>query len=186
MIGAAYHLIAGFWRVPSFRRGLIVLIAAGAAVLAIRNEGLAPAEAEFASLRADAIAHQTWLDDIATRQALDEDFRRLNAQLDSMTRRFAASVERSELVERVAAMSARAGTRIIHGANSFGLARNGVVPVLQDITVEGSYSQVRDFIGELAVIETLTLIRNAELTANAEGTLVRAQLRLVTYNGDWP
>lgn len=183
MHGFFAHM-AGYWRVPALRRGLILAIAAAAALIVVRSEWLLPARAELAQLKADAIALQTRLDDAAARRALSGDFRRLTAELDALDARFSASVERSELVERMATMSARAGTRIIHGANSFGAEKDGVVPVLQDLTIEGSYPQIRDFIGELARVETLTLPRSVEFSANAEGTLVRAKFRLVTYSGE--
>ncbi len=176
--------LAGYFRVPGLRRGLILFVAACAALALVHTQGLTPARNELAQLKFDAIGLQTRLDDAATRTALQGDFDRLSAELTTLNARFTASVERSELVERIAAMSARSGTRIIHGSNSFGTQQNGIVPVLQDLTVEGSYPQLRAFIGELADIETLTLPRSVEFSANAEGTLVRAKFRLVTYAGE--
>lgn len=88
----------------------------------------------------------------------------------------------AELEERLGAVSAAAGTRVIHGANSFGEPRAGVVPVLQDLTVEGSYAEVRDVLARVSRMETLTLLDAVEMSANPDGTLVRARLRLVTLS----
>ena len=93
-------------------------------------------------------------------------------------------MDRSGVVERLTALSASSGTRIIHGASTFGRPRGEVIPVEQDLTIEGAYSAVSRFMSGLQDLESLTLLRSVELTSNPDGTLVRAKIKLVTLSAE--
>ena len=57
-----------------------------------------------------------------------------------------------------------------------------MVPVEQDLTIEGSYVALARFFVGLEALETLTLLRSTEFAANPDGSLVRAKIKLVTLN----
>ena len=84
------------------------------------------------------------------------------------------------MVELFAAISNKSGTRIIHGANQLGPAKDGATQVLQELTVEGAYADLRAFLAEIAQLETLTVLVAADFSSNIDGSLVRAKLRLTT------
>ena len=182
-MAGAINTLRGCWRIPAIRRGISLTLLASFCLYVVQGSVLAPAQARLAQYKADAIAVQTRLDNLASRVAMAGDFDRLSAERDALRARFQAGVERSDLVEQFAAMSASSGTRIIHGSNSFGQPLYGVTPLKQDLTVEGSYAQIRAFLQALSQAPTLTLPVSVEFTANDEGTLVRARISLVTYAG---
>ena len=176
-----FFIFGGYWRIPVVRRGLMALVLLLATLYLINSYAYRPAQIRFQALKAQAVSLQSELADLEIRSDLVVQFAALTAQTADVQRRFEADVDRSGIVERMARMSANAGTRIIHGSNNFGQARQGVVPVLQDLTLEGSYGQIREFISQLSGIETLTILRAIEMTSNPDGTLVRAKIKLITF-----
>ena len=169
-------------RVPAIRAGAVALALALAGLAVVWPLLLIPAEREHRAQRDRAAGLSRVLSELGERQALAERHRALGAEADALERRLGADVDRSALVERMSAISTAAGTRVIHGANSFGDDRAGVTPVLQDLTVEGSYAQVRDFLARVSALETLTLLMSAEMSANPDGTLVRGRMRYMTLS----
>ena len=167
-------------RVPAIRAGLLTLALALAGLAVVWPLLLLPAERAHAEGRARAAGLARVLTELEGRQALAERHAALAEEARRVEARLGADVDRSALVERMAAISAAAGTRVIHGANSFGEERAGVTPVLQDLTVEGGYAQIRDVLARVSAMETLTLLEAVEMSANPDGTLVRARMRFVT------
>jgi hypothetical protein len=175
-------LLAGHLRIPAIRAGLLVLAVALLGLAVVWPLLLRPAESEHATQRERAAGLSRALTELREREAQAERHARLAAQAEALEARLRAPVDRSALVERMSALSAAAGTRVVHGANRFGEERAGLTPVVQDLTVEGSYAQVRDFLGRVAAMETLTLLDSVEMSANPDGTLVRARARFVTLS----
>lgn len=176
--------LSAYLRVPFVRRGALLLVVLAACLALVQTMWRAPLaqeyaarKAQFATLQTEAAQLRLRIDSISTYDAR-------RAQLERVAERFQAPVDRSGVVERLTALSSRAGTRIIHGANSFGRARGTVVPVEQDLTIEGNYRAVSRFLTDLQTLDTLTLLRQAELTSNPDGTLVRAQIKLVTLSAE--
>ena len=177
-------VLASHLRVPVVRAGAVALALALAGLGAVWPLLLVPAEREHEAQRDRAAGLSQVLSELRDRRALAERFAALSAEAHAIERRLGADVDRSALVERMSAISAAAGTRVIHGANSFGDERAGLVPVVQDLTVEGSYAQVRDFLARVSALETLTLLMSAEMSANPDGTLVRGRMRYMTLSED--
>lgn len=176
------RIVAPYLRVPSIRQGVFVILLL-ASVLAVTERWLwAPARSAHAERLSEVIALQSQLAVTNARINQVTRYNDMQAMLDTLNTRLAAPVDRSGVIERLSAINTEAGTRIIHGANSFGEPRENIVPVLQDLTVEGPYDSIRTFLNRLAGLETLTLVRQAEFTANPDGTLVRLQMRLVTLS----
>ncbi len=171
-----------YLRVPLIRRGIYLALFAGLLLALTELWFWAPARTAHAEARAEVITLQSELAVAEARIGEIDRYAGMQAMLDTLSTRFAAPIDRSGVVERLTALNTAAGTRIIHGANSFGEPRGGVTPVLQDLTVEGSFEQIHGFLAQLAELETLTLLRRAEFTANPDGSLVRVQLRLVTLS----
>lgn len=181
-MSARCAVLAAHLRVPAIRSGVLALALAAAGLAVVWPALLLPVERAHAAQRERVAGLSRVLAQIEAREAAAERHAALARQADALEARLRAPVDRSALVERMSALSAAAGTRVIHGANSFGEAQGGVVPVLQDLTVEGSYAEVRDFLGRVAGMETLTLLVSLEMSANPDGTLVRARTRFVTLS----
>lgn len=171
-----------YFRVPHLRRGvLIALTGAGVAYLGY-GQSLATARAEYDAARGQMVAAAAEQAAFEAREALSERYLSLSARIDVLDQKLAAGADRSGLVERLTGLAAETETRIIHGANSFGTERGGITPLLQDLTIEGSYAQVRAFLAGVRAMETLTMLVSIELSANADGTLVRAAMQFMTLS----
>ncbi len=169
-----------YWRIPTIRLGLTYGLIAAALTGAAWAFLIAPTKASFTAKRAELIQLTTDRDSLARRRDEAPRFEALHSAADSLDQRLETGAERSRMVELFAAISQKSGTRIIHGANQLGPAHDGAAQVLQELTVEGGYSELRAFLAEIAALETLTILVAADLSANADGTLVRARLRLKT------
>lgn len=174
------HRLMTYWRIPTIRLGLtygvIAALLTGAAWLFL----LAPTKASFTDKRAELIRLTAERDGLARRRDEAPRFEMLLRAVDSLDQRLETGAERSRMVELFAAISKKSGTRIVHGANQLGPARDGAAQVLQELTVEGGYTELRAFLAEIAGLETLTVLVAADLSSNVDGALVRAKLRLKT------
>lgn len=175
-------LVMGHLRIPAIRAGVLAAALAGLGLAVVWPAALLPAQREHAAQRERAAGLSRVLSDMRGRQEQAGRHDRLSAEVEALEARLGAAVDRSSLVERMSAISAAAGTRVVHGANAFGEPREGVTPVIQDLTVEGSYAQLRDFLSRVTAMETLTLLDSVEMSANPDGTLVRARMRFVTLS----
>lgn len=175
-------IIRAYLAVPMIGRGVFLIILVIACILGTERWVWGPARAQHKALKQDVIALQNAKLTNQARVDATADFAQTQAHLSILETKLAASIDRSGVVEILADLSRVSEVQIIHGANTFGRPRDTVRPVLQDLTVEGSYAQVAGFVSQLSQIETLTLLRRAEFSTNADGTLVRAQLKLMTLN----
>lgn len=169
-----------YWRIPTFRRGLIYGLIAAVLTGAVWVFLITPTKAGFTAKRAELIRLTAERDGLARRRDEAPRFKALSRAADHLDQRLETGAERSRMVELFAAISQKSGTRIIHGANQMGPAHDGAAQVLQELTVEGGYRELRAFLAEIAALETLTVLVAADLTANTDGALVRAKLRLKT------
>jgi len=174
--------LAAYLAVPHVRQGSLVLLAALAALAYVQIEWRGPLIREHAAAETRFKAMQQDVAELSARIDSVETFDAMQDKLAEATLRFEADIDRSGVVERLTALSSQAGTRIIHGANTFGRARGDVIPVEQDLTVEGPYVALARFLTELEKVEMLTLLRSVEMAANPDGTLVRAKIKLVTLS----
>ena len=174
--------LGAYLAVPVIRQAVLLILFAGALMAATEVWFWFPGRDQHAAVKAEVVALQARKVTLEARLDAVEDHDRTAALLDALDTRLSAAVDRSTVVERLTGISAEAGTRIIHGANSFGTPRGDVRPLLQDLTVEGSYVQIAGFLNALHKLETLTLLRSAEFSANPDGSLVRVQMKLMTLS----
>ena len=169
-----------YWRIPTIRLGLTYGLIAGMLTCAVWAFLFTPTKASFNHKRAELIALTAKRDGLARRGDEAPRFAALREATEVLDQRLQTGAERSRMVELFAAISKKSGTRIIHGANQLGPSRDGAAQVLQELTVEGGYAEIRAFLAEIAGLETLTVLVAADLSSNIDGTLVRAKLRLTT------
>lgn len=169
-----------YWRIPTIRLAVVYGAIAGALTLAIWIFLVTPTQASFTEKRAELIRLTAERDGLARRRDEAPRFAELQNAVDVLDQRLRTGAERSRMVELFAAISQKSGTRIIHGANQLGPAKDGATQVLQELSVEGAYADLRAFLAEVAALETLTVLVAADFSSNIDGTLVRAKLRLTT------
>jgi hypothetical protein len=175
-----------YWRIPTIRLGLTYGAIATMLACAIWVFLVTPMKASFTAKRAQLIYLTAERDSLAHRRDEATRFTLLTEATEGLDQRLEMGAERSRMVELFAAISEKAGTRIIHGANQLGPPQDGVAQVLQELTVEGGYAEIRAFMAEIAGLETLTVLVAADLSSNVDGALVRAKLRLTTLTNISP
>lgn len=180
MRGHRWQRLTAYLRVPILRTGILMAILAALLALTAFWGYWQPAQGRLALNQAQVVALNRAIAGTEARLALTDRYIELSAQVDELEGQLAADIDRSELVERMTALASQANTRIIHGTNSFGQPRSGVVPVIQDLTVEGAYADVRDFVERVAGLDTLSLLLSVDFSANPDGTLVRGKMRFMT------
>ena len=178
-----WHSALRYLRVPVVGLGfLMCCFTSGAAVYS----GLlvwAPAQQAFEHVRQDVVVAQSKIDSFRNRADLADGFGLLEEQTAGMMLRLSTPVDRAQMVLNLSEIAQASGSSIIHGANSFGESRAGLTPVEQELTVEGSYRSVRLFFSALAGIETFTLVRNFEMSADRSGRQLRVKISLFTLSG---
>lgn len=175
-------VIASYWRIPYFRRSLLLALFALFLGYFSVVERYLPALSQFEASLAALQAHTNVLAEQQQRYELAEGAEDLRAQLDALDARLSAGEERAAIVERFTELAGASGVRIIHGANQFGRERAGMTPVLHALSVEGSYASLRTFLAATRGLSTLTLLVSADISANPDGTVVRARLEYMTLS----
>lgn len=102
--------------------------------------------------------------------------------LNVIEEKLTVDVDRSQITTLLSELATRTNTRIVHGASAVGKPRRGITPIEQDLTLEGTYFAIRQFIIGTAAMETLTIVRRIEMSSSQETSLVRANLKLSTLS----
>lgn len=176
--------LRSYLAVPYVRQAVLFMLAIGAVLVLVETRYRAPLMAEYAEQMSQFERLSARVGELRARIDSIQTYDDMQAQLAAVTERFEAGVDRSGVVERLTELSAASGTRIIHGANTFGRPRGTVIPVEQDLTIEGPYPALAAFLNGLDTLETLTLLRTVEISANPDGSLIRAKLKLVTLSAE--
>ncbi len=180
MSGHRWQKLLTYLRVPMLRTGLLLTILGAVLTLTATWGYWQPSQGRLSHNQAQVVALNRAISGTEARLALTDRYIELSAQVDELESQLAADIDRSELVEWMTALASEANTRIIHGTNTFGQPRAGIVPVIQDLTVEGAYGDVRDFVEKVAGLETLSFLLSVDFSANPDGTLVRGKMRFMT------
>ncbi len=176
--------LRSYLAVPYVRQAVLLAIVIGVLLGLVETNYRAPLMAEHAKETSAFERLRTRVGELTARIDSIETYDDMEARLATVTARFEAGVDRSGVVERLTQLSTASGTRIIHGANTFGRPRGTIIPVEQDLTIEGPYSALAKFLTGLEMLETLTLLRTVEISANPDGSLIRAKLKLVTLSAE--
>lgn len=176
-----FQTLRGYLRMALIRRSLFLFLLTLCSFLTILELRYGPAQETFTSRKAEAVALQSQIADLELRREMSAQTKALASALTNLRRRFSAKTDRAGLVENMAELAERHSVNIIHGSNSFGRSIGNVKPILQDLTIEGSYPQVRAFLDGIARLNTLTLLRRAEFSGGKDGTKIRVKLKLKTF-----
>ncbi|MEM1267663.1 MAG: hypothetical protein AAGI50_16785 [Pseudomonadota bacterium] len=173
-------LLLTYWRIPVVRQGVLAAFATSFAAYVAWVGVLVPARerADHAQRTLTELTVERSV--LEQRRSLAPRYATLSASVVDINDRLAVGADRSSLVRRFTDLSQEAGTRIVHGANSLGTPKGDVVPVLQDLTVEGRYAEIRRFLELVGELESLTLLLSVEITSDPLGARVRARMRFMT------
>lgn len=94
-------------------------------------------------------------------------------------RKLQASAKQAELVQHLGALARRRGVRIVSESYEEGKRQSDYTPLFVQITLEGSYASIRDFLREVSTLPLWAEVQDARIERRREPTdLLKAQLRL--------
>lgn len=168
-------------RHPRVRTGMLV---SAAAVLVMLLVGMAywwPAWNAAATLKTQIEQKR--------RQAVEASY---SAQLAQISRRAAQHVAQIEkkldasgtqvnLVQNLATLARRHNVKILSEAYEEGKAKDGYMPFVHELTLQGGYAELRQFLFALQELPTFTIVQDAVMSRAGNSAVIKAQLHLHTY-----
>lgn len=167
-------------RHPLARAGVRVLL--GAALML--GGALAlwwPAQHASDGLQAQIAAKRRAL--VETQQA-DELLRRYAGAQQSvpvLEKKLGQSVSQAQLVESLSRLAHRHGVRVASETYEEGRSTGGQALLLAELTVQGGYSAVRNFLRDLPTLPMWTEVHEVRFEATRGSATVRGRIRVATY-----
>lgn len=108
--------------------------------------------------------------------------RQASERLDAIDRRLGQQVLQGEISAKLAQIAARAAVTIQSQTYKEGPEQDGFVSLRQELTVQGPYEGVRQFLAGIETQPALTLVRALDMERGTqEARTIRTALQLVTY-----
>lgn len=182
VLQAYYRDLRFGMRHPLVRRTMYVLMASVALTLAMLLGYAIPAWREHARLEAALDSQRQLVAERRQHADLVETVKRTNAEIGKIEKKLDARGVQITLVKALSQLARQNGIRILDSSYDEGKAQNGYAPLFHELTVEGGYSGLRQFLIDLDKMPTFSLVREASLSPAGEGTSrLKAHLRMVTY-----
>lgn len=168
-------------RLPRVRAGMLVSVVAVLVMLMVGVAYWWPAWNAAATLKAQIEQKR--------RQAVEASY---SAQLAQISRRAAQHVAQIEkkleasgtqvtLVQNLATLARRHNVKILSEAYEQGKAKDGYMPFVHELTLQGGYAELRRFLIALQELPTFTVVQDAVMSRAGNAAVIKAQLRMHTY-----
>ena len=110
-------------------------------------------------------------------------FQRARRDIDAIERKLEAAVEQAVLVEKLGRLARSKNVKVVSESYEEGKALGaGYVPLIMDITLQGSYPDMREFLLDLPALPALIEVQDARIERARESAgVLKARLRLVAY-----
>lgn len=165
-------------RHPVARAGLWAAAVTGAIMLAALATWW-PAHSDTASLETRITAKRRALADARHNYELLAAYTKASRDVASLEKKLRYAATQSQLVENFARLARRHGVKIVSETYEEG---RGAQPALSaELSVQGEYPALRDFLRELSALPTWSEVQEVRLES-AQGTgAQRGRIRIVTY-----
>lgn len=170
-------------RSPAVRHALWALLATALAGAVIALGWWGPARREQAQLQAQLDARRVALVQAQQQQQAMRAQQDVLPRLAALESKLRAQTSQAELIQGIAALAARRGVRVVSQSFEEGRPQPGQAqPLYLDLGLVGDYVALRHWMADLATLPPWLEILEERLEPAAQGgSLVRAQLRLLTY-----
>jgi len=110
-------------------------------------------------------------------------FQRARRDIDAVERKLVAAVEQAVLVEKLGRLARSKNVMVVSESYEEGKALGaGYTPLIMDITLQGSYPGMREFLLGLPALPALIEVQDARIErARETAGVLKARLRLVAY-----
>jgi len=167
-------------RHPLARTGVRVLLGA-VVVMAVTLVYWWPAQHANAGLEAQITAKRRTL--VETQQA--DELLRLYASAQKsvplLEKKLEQSVSQAQLVDSLSRLARQHGVRVASETYEEGRSAGGQALLLAELTVQGSYGAVRNYLRDLPTLPMWTEVHEVRLEAARGSAAVRGRIRVATY-----
>lgn len=105
-------------------------------------------------------------------------------QMAQVEKKLDIAVTQTALVQNMAMLARRNNIKILSESYEEGRPKGGYAPLMQVIIVQAGYAELREFIAGVHQLPSLTLVQEAMLSRSSGSSVLKAQLRIVTYRRD--
>lgn len=168
-------------RHPRVRAGFAALVISVAALVVVSAAYWWPARHAAETLQAKIEERRLEISSADSRAQLAGASRRAAGQVAQIEKKLDASVTQAVLVQNLTALARRHNAKIVSQSYEEGKPKDGYAALVHELTLQGSYAELRGFIGDLQGLPTFTIVQEAILGRTANAAAIRAQLDMVTY-----
>ena len=168
-------------RHPRVRAGMLVSVVAVLVMLMLGVAYWWPAWNAAATLKAQIEQKRRQAVEASYSAQLAQISRRAAQHIAQIEKKLEASGTQVNLVQNLATLARRHNVKILSEAYEQGKAKDGYVPFVHELTLQGGYAELRQFLVALQELPTFTVVQDAVMSRAGNAAVIKAQLRMHTY-----
>ena len=173
-------------RHPWARSGLWAVTAAAVLVLAAAGAWW-PAQREHAALDEAIAAKRRGVIQARQSEELARAYAQARGAVEVLEKKLQHGATQAQLVENFARLARKHGVRIVAETYDEGRGAAGAQPALSaELTVQGSYPALREFLRELSALPTWSEVHEVRLETVQGTATQKGRIRIVTYRRSAP
>lgn len=181
MLGAYRDDLRYSLRHPRVRTGLLVSAVAVLVLLMVAMAYWWPAWDTAARLDAQIEQKRRQAVEASYSAQLAQSSQRAAQHIAQIEKKLEASGTQVNLVQNLATLARRNNVKIVSEAYEEGKAKDGYMPFVHELTLQGGYAELRQFLIALQELPTFTVVQDAVLSRAGNTGIIKAQLRMHTY-----
>lgn len=168
-------------RHPRVRIGLLVALVSVLLLVTVAIAYWWPAWNAAASLKVQIELKRREAVEASYSAQLAQSSRRAAQHVAQIEKKLDASGTQVNLVQNLATLARRHHVKILSEAYEQGKAKDGYMPFVHELTLQGGYSELRQFLIALQELPTFTVVQDAVMSRAGNAVVIKAQLRMLTY-----
>jgi hypothetical protein len=112
---------------------------------------------------------------------IEQQSKRAALHVEQIEKKLAASGTQVNLVQNLGKLARQFNVRILSETYEKGKAKDGYMPFVHEILLQGNYADLRQFLIALQELPTFTVVQDAVMSRTGDTAVVKAQLRMITY-----
>ncbi|GEM_PF-2481602 len=169
-------------RHPLVRAGLIVGLVLTAALFAVWLGYWHPTQQERVALMDQIEAKRRTAVEAVRAVEIMRSYESAARAIDAVEKKLNTSSSQADLVQHLARIASKHQIRILSQSYSEGKAQPDYQPLFLDISLEGGYTGMRDFLISIATLPVWIEVQDTRLERSRDASgLLKGQIRLMTY-----
>lgn len=169
------------FRYPLVRCGALLAAAMFLATVATAAFLWWPAVTEHRQLERAVAQAKSKVVDAINQAKVAESFHEVQERIEAIGEKLEATASQAELTSHINRLAAKLEVKILNESNEEGKIKQGYLPMIQELSIQGSYAAIRHFLLALNALPTWTIVRELRITRKAITADLKAVVTLVTY-----